>query len=407
MLRYGSFWKYSNMRKIIYNHQTNKLSELDLQMVKSVPPGGNWQNIPASIPSKRLEQIRVSGGRTTYYGRLRYEFPSYTISTCFHRPGNGCYIHPEDGSYGKRAQHRLITFREAARLQSFPDNYNFYGSKVSKLKQIGNAVPPLLAKAIAEGIQGRTFVDLFCGAGGMSLGFLIAKKELVGAIEYEKYACETFRRNHSDADDLLVEGDICLEGNKKDLYAKVRNNLKGKSLDIVVGGPPCQGFSLAGKRILDDPRNVLFKEYVVIVKHLKPKVFIMENVPGLLSMSGGRVIKEIIKSFNDIGYKVEAPIILKAEEFGVPQKRRRLVVVGHLPRISVDFPPKPLFGKEPNGFLPVVTTVYDAISDLPPIYEGLGEEITEFDWRPFSEYQRFLSGNINFSEFYSKRKKKG
>jgi len=403
-IQFVSIWKFIDMKKLIYNHQTNRLSDLDLRMVRSVPPGGNWQNIPVSIPSKRLEQIRESGGRTTYYGRLRYEAPSYTISTCFHRPGNGCYIHPEDGSYGKKAQHRLITFREAARLQSFPDNYVFYGSKGSKLKQIGNAVPPLLAKAVAGGIQGKTFVDLFCGAGGMSLGFLMSNKELVGAIEYEKYACETFRRNHKHADDLLVEGDICQESNKMDLYDKVRRNLNGKNLDIIVGGPPCQGFSLAGKRILDDPRNALFREYVAIVKHLRPKIFVMENVPGLLSMSGGQVIDEIIECFNKIGYELETPIVLKAEEFGVPQKRRRLVMIGHLPKVSVNFPPKPMFGKEVDKSLPGVTTVYDAISDLPPIYSGLGEELTEFKWRPLSEYQKLLSGEINFEEFYLRRK---
>ncbi len=394
-----------NMRKILYNHQTNRLSELDLKMVMSVPPGGNWQDIPESIPSKRLEQIRASGGRTTYYGRLRYEEPSYTISTCFHRPGNGCYIHPEDGSYGKRPQHRLITFREAARLQSFPDNYVFYGPKTSKLKQIGNAVPPLLARAIAIGIKGKTFVDLFCGTGGMSLGFLMANKELVGAIECEKYACETFRRNHKNSEDIVVEGDICSDYKKKELYSKVRNNLRGRSLDIVAGGPPCQGFSLAGKRILDDPRNVLFKEFVDVVHRLMPKVFIMENVPGLFSMDGGRVIEKIIGCFSRIGYEIEAPLILKAEDYGVPQKRRRLAIVGHLPDVSINFPPTPLFCAEPvSKKLPSKTTVYDAISDLPPIYEGLGEESLEFDWQPTSEYQLLLSGLINFPEFYQKRK---
>lgn len=395
------------MKKVIYNHQTNKLSELDLQMVMSIPPGGNWQNIPRSIPSKRLEQIRASGGRTTYYGRLRYELPSYTISTCFHRPGNGCYIHPEDGSYGKIAQHRLITFREAARLQSFPDSYIFYGSKISKLKQIGNAVPPLLGRAIAAGLEGRTFVDLFCGAGGMSLGFSMAHKQLVGAIEYEKYICETFRRNHKDADEVLVEGDISCIEKKLELYAKVKNNLRGRNLDIIIGGPPCQGFSLAGKRILDDPRNVLFKEYVSVVKKLKPKIFVMENVPGLLSMNGGIVINEIIDCFKDIGYEMELPVVLKAEDFGVPQKRRRLVIVGHLRGIKVDFPPKPLFNYENRNEknLPAATTVFDAISDLPPIFEGLGEEEVEFEWHPESEYQSFVSGDISFAEFYSIKRK--
>ncbi|MHA1928039.1 MAG: DNA cytosine methyltransferase, partial [Candidatus Thorarchaeota archaeon] len=123
----------------LYNHVTSNLSTLDLEMILNVPPGGNWKDIPLEIAKKsvRLMQIRESGGRTTYYGRLRNDLPSYTISTYFNRPGNGTFIHP--------TQHRLISFREAARLQSFPDHYRFLGSNSSKLKQIGNAVPPLLA----------------------------------------------------------------------------------------------------------------------------------------------------------------------------------------------------------------------------------------------------------------------
>ena len=135
-------------------------------MVKSVPAGGNWQNIPSNIPSKRLEQIRRSGGRTTLYGRLSLNKPSYTITTYFNRPGNGTYIHP--------IHNRVISAREAARFQSFPDNYVFGGSKASLCKQIGNAVPPLLAFAIARQTKKKTktknLLDLFCGAGGLSLG---------------------------------------------------------------------------------------------------------------------------------------------------------------------------------------------------------------------------------------------
>ena len=127
---------------LLYNHIAPKFSELEKQMVVHIPPGGNWSNIPESVPSKRLEQIRRNGGgRTTYYGRLRWEKPSYTISTYFNRIGNGCHIHPE--------QDRLISIREAARLQSFPDNYRFTGSKGAIHKQIGNAVPPLLAYKIS------------------------------------------------------------------------------------------------------------------------------------------------------------------------------------------------------------------------------------------------------------------
>ena len=130
---------------MIHNHVTYSLSDLDMAMVKSVPEGGNWKNIPEHIPSKRLDQIRLSGGRTTLYGRLRREHPSYTITTYFNRPGNGAYIHPK--------QDRVISAREAARLQSFPDKYVFHGSKTSLCKQIGNAVPPIMAYFIARRIK--------------------------------------------------------------------------------------------------------------------------------------------------------------------------------------------------------------------------------------------------------------
>ena len=128
------------MLTMLYNHITYSLSENDLRMVVSIPAGGNWKNIPLDIPSKRLERIRETGGRTTLYGRLRWEKPSYTITTYFNRPGNGAYIHPKDN--------RVISAREAARLQSFPDDFIFEGTITKKFKQIGNAVPPLLSMEI-------------------------------------------------------------------------------------------------------------------------------------------------------------------------------------------------------------------------------------------------------------------
>jgi len=115
---------------LLYNHVCAKLSELDMQVIRSVRPGGNWKDIPSSIIQKsaRLRQIQASGGRTTYYGRLSKNLPSYTINTYFNRPGNGTFIHPE--------QDRLISMREAARLQSFPDSYRFLGSTTSMYKQM-------------------------------------------------------------------------------------------------------------------------------------------------------------------------------------------------------------------------------------------------------------------------------
>ncbi len=144
-----------------------------LEVARSVPPGGNWKNIPRELPSKRLEQIRVSfaageGSRSTYYGRLHPTRPSYTINTYFNRPGNGCHLHYDYAG----GQHRVLSEREAARLQSFPDQFTFVGPHASVQKQIGNAVPPLLAFQIARTLPlvGQ-YVDLFSGAGGLSLGF--------------------------------------------------------------------------------------------------------------------------------------------------------------------------------------------------------------------------------------------
>ena len=128
---------------LLYNHIAPRFSELEQQMVVYVPPGGNWSNIPESVPSKRLEQIRRNGGgRTTYYGRLRWDKPSYTISTYFNRIGNGCHIHPE--------QDRLISIREGARLQSFPDSFIMHKNDHKAYKQFGNAVNVAVVKKIVS-----------------------------------------------------------------------------------------------------------------------------------------------------------------------------------------------------------------------------------------------------------------
>src|SRR5918997_2364265 len=120
---------------MIPNHYASTLSELDRTIARSVPPGGNWKDIPETVPSKRLQQIRISyaagkGSRSTYYGRLRPGAPAYTINTYFARPGNGCHLH-YDYTGG---QHRTLSQREAARLQSFPDRFIFHGSRGSVAK---------------------------------------------------------------------------------------------------------------------------------------------------------------------------------------------------------------------------------------------------------------------------------
>jgi len=221
----------------IPNHHTAKLSKLDLDVARAVPPGGNWKNIPPEIPSKRLEQIRVSfaageGSRSTYYGRLHPDRPSYTINTYFNRPGNGCHLHYDY----KGGQHRVISEREAARLQSFPDNFVFLGSHVAVHKQIGNAVPPLLAYQIAKTlpVTGQ-YVDLFSGAGGLSLGFKWAGWQPIVANDIESSFLDTYQQNIHPT---VVCGDI----REKHIFRKIVEAIvKSRNRDVpllVIGGPP-------------------------------------------------------------------------------------------------------------------------------------------------------------------------
>ena len=383
----------------LYNHIAPRLSKLEWEMAKHIPEGGNWQNIPNTIPSQRLKQIRLSGGRTTYYGRLEFDKPSYTITTYFNRLGNGCNLHPK--------QDRIISTREGARLQSFRDSFIFLGSKTSQYKQIGNAVPPLLARAVAESLkphlQNQTFVDLFAGAGGMSEGFISEGLKLIAANEIEKNYFETYKQNHLEFDngDNLILGDITLPEIKQQIVSVAS---KQKKIGVVIGGPPCQGFSNAGWRNPDDKRNQLFKEFVQIVDELQPEIFVMENVPGILTMRKGEAIKEIIASFEAIGYNVNKPFKLNAEEFGVPQKRKRVVIIGSLKKEKIN-QPKNLFSTNDEN-LPKPINVRQAIGSLPELKTGEGEFEMVCNYKPISSYEKLMSGKINFTEFYESCLKK-
>jgi Alw26I/Eco31I/Esp3I family type II restriction m6 adenine DNA methyltransferase len=373
-------------QKKLYNHILLKISDLDMKMICSIPEGGNWKNIPANIPSKRLEKIRKTGGRTTLYGRLKWNAPSYTISTYFTRPGNGTYIHPNDSKY-PNPQHRLITPREAARLQSFPDNYRFFGSKSNIATQIGNAVPPLLAfhiaKELKKNLKNTTMIDLFSGAGGLGLGFKWANFNILIANDNFTDACNTYKYNNPDT--YMIEGDIT----KKEIKNKILKEIQNQQIGIIAGGPPCQGFSLAGKRLVDDPRNFLFKEFVELIKIIKPEMFIMENVPGILSINKGKTYKSIIEEFASLGYYISSQI-LNAAEFGVPQKRKRVFIIGS--QNEYNFHIYPLIKEE--KFL----TVKDAISNLQFISPSQNDIINDYPI-PETLYQKFLAGEISPLEF--------
>ncbi len=168
-----------------------------------------------------------------------------------------------------------------------------------------------------------TYIDLFSGSGGFSLGFDWAGFKNIFSVEYDKEICKTYRHNFPNH--ILEECDISTitEDRIKEL---IGNN----NVDVIIGGPPCQGFSMAGyigRRFVDDPRNRLFTEFVRIVSVIKPKCFVMENVARLYTRLNGATREEIISCFNKIGYKVEAKVVC-ASEYGVPQKRNRVLFVG-------------------------------------------------------------------------------
>lgn len=167
------------------------------------------------------------------------------------------------------------------------------------------------------------YLDLFAGCGGLSLGFEMSGEfEGVAFVENWQPAIDTFKRNFPNS--ILLKEDIT------DLTEEDIKKLNGNSIDLIIGGPPCQGFSIAGKRDPKDPRNSLFMDFVRVVGIIKPKMFLMENVKGLVSMktaSGEKVIEVIIREFERIGYKVKYKVI-DAATYGVPQHRHRIFFIG-------------------------------------------------------------------------------
>jgi DNA (cytosine-5)-methyltransferase 1 len=176
-------------------------------------------------------------------------------------------------------------------------------------------------------------IDLFCGAGGMSEGFQQAGYNVVLGIDHIERFVDTFKKNHKKAKGIV--GDI-----RKLSVDQIKKEIKNKKVDVIVGGPPCQGFSMAGRRDPKDPRNSLFMEYVRIVNGLNPKIFVMENVRGMLSMKtakGERVLDLIEEEFKKIGYKIKYQV-LTASDYGVPQKRQRLIIIGTNTKRAITHP---------------------------------------------------------------------
>lgn len=185
------------------------------------------------------------------------------------------------------------------------------------------------------------YAELFAGCGGLSLGLEMGGMNGTVALEIEPHAVETYRQNFHHE---VINGDITEPRTKEKFAEEVRKILGDKKLDVLSGGFPCQGYSTSGFRMIDDPRNRLFKEFVEVAKILKPKVIICENVEGILSMNKGKTIKEIVTAFEEIGYNMDFRL-LTAADYGVPQMRNRVIFVAN--RIGVaNLFPAPIFPKK-------------------------------------------------------------
>ncbi len=228
------------------------------------------------------------------------------------------------------------------------------------------------------------FIDLFAGCGGMSKGFELAGFECVGFVEFWQPAIDTHLNN--------CEGDLIGKDILK-IEDKELEKFRGK-IDLIIGGPPCQGFSMAGKRDPKDPRNKLFLEFIRFLRVIKPKFFVMENVQGIASMrdaDGDAIFNQIMKLLEVEGYKVDVKI-LDSSNYGVPEKRKRAIFIGNNQGKKNEFPDfqEKVFLKEVLVDLP-----YDEIEEIQHIYEKVATQKSyKFSFvKPGETYGAFRSTN--------------
>ncbi|ALB48617.2 DNA cytosine methyltransferase [Clostridium beijerinckii] len=260
---------------------------------------------------------------------------------------------------------------------------NFLGTNIND--KIRECIELGLEKALEkknENDEKFTVLDLFSGAGGLSRGFFDAGYNVVLGVDFDDMALKTFKQNHGSAEamklDLFNHDNICI----------IEEFLKEREikLDVLVGGPPCQGFSLAGPRDVDDKRNNLYTAMVKLAERVKPKVVVLENVLGMLNLYDGKGAKRIVSDFTELGYKIK-PQILYGPDFGLPQIRKRVFFVGILESDEYFEFPTPIYGKDEY------ITCEDAISDLPALDGILGDEIQQYEVSAKTDYQRLMRKN--------------
>lgn len=223
-------------------------------------------------------------------------------------------------------------------------------------------------------------IDLFAGCGGLSKGFMDAGYKVIVGVDNDKVALTTFTKNHEGAE--AMQADL----SQQETFDKIVEIAGDRPIDVIIAGPPCQGFSLSGPRNFDDERNKLYLAVIEMVRQYQPKGFIIENVPGMATLYNGEIKDEILRRFTNMGYNVECKILCAAD-YGVPQTRRRLIFMGVRADIGVPVFPEPMFS--PDNY----RTCSDALSDLPARENEIGEEVSDYTQEPATEYQKFMRKN--------------
>ncbi len=221
-------------------------------------------------------------------------------------------------------------------------------------------------------------IDLFCGCGGFSKGFENAGFNIILGVDNDNAALNTFEKNHRNS--KVLNGDLSISKTLKDIGSIV----KGEKIDVIIGGPPCQGFSLSGPRNFTDDRNKLYLAMINTVKQFSPQIFVIENVPGMGTLYNGAIKDEIILNFTNMGYNVNN-MIMCAADYGVPQIRKRLIFVG-IKNKHFEFP-VPI--RTPDNYV----TCEEALSDLPSLEKDLGNEVDKYPVEPLTEYQKLMRFN--------------
>jgi DNA (cytosine-5)-methyltransferase 1 len=310
----------------IPNHIARRVGAEVQRRIDALKIGQKMQDLPEELWHKSFrfyvkEDPTREGGPNLRMIRLDPNAPSLTVTAYVFNK----FVHPYEN--------RFITVREAARLQGFPDSHEFKGTLTSTQLQVGNAVPPPLAKAIFTMVVEQTkklgiitgklnALSLFSGAGGMDVG--AEQSGFINthlAIDNWSDACKTLRGFYKDKA-VVFEKDV--QDIKEPLHLWQSTTNADLSPDLIYGGPPCQAFSQAGKqKALSDERGHKIFEFLRFVEELKPALFVMENVANLRGVASGELFKEIQKRIDDLGYNCTVDL-LSAADFGTPQLRRRL-----------------------------------------------------------------------------------